>query len=477
MKKTFPAAYLFCFLLITTQSLFAQTTVVLNPTKDNTLYQNGSGAWSNGLGDYLFAGTDNSFNFKRAVLAFPVSDSVPAGATILSASLTLNMNKAPTSNGRTVAMYRVTQDWGEGTSHAPGEEGGGTASTTGDATWIHTFYNTGLWTNPGGDFVSTYTDSISVGGNGNYTWSSAQLAADVQFFLDSSGKNYGWILIGMEIGYASVKRFSSGNNSNNKPALSITYQTPCTPPSISSLSIAEDTICTNTSTTLTVNGSLNDATAWYLYSGSCGGMFLDSSNTGTFSIDLDQSTELFVRGEGGCVIQSACDSTSIHVVEIDTGVIYFSFPTTAIAQQDSANYQWFGCTSGQFDSLISGANSQTYTVQHVQGHYGVIIEKDGCIDTSACISLQAWGIESRLPNGQLKVFPNPTAGKIWIPIQGSSDGLEVQVFESRGKSVDVRMRYSDTGLELDLPDVPNGIYWLRVNDGQSSISKTFLVKD
>ena len=52
-------------------------------------------------------------------------------------------------------VIRFLANWGEGTSNADANEGGGANSTTNDATWIHTFYPASLWTTAGGNFIST----------------------------------------------------------------------------------------------------------------------------------------------------------------------------------------------------------------------------------------------------------------------------------------------------------------------------------
>ncbi len=58
-------------------------TVVLTPVKDNTLISNETN--SNGAGDSVFSGRTGSFGNQtvlRAVMAFDVTGSIPAGSTI-----------------------------------------------------------------------------------------------------------------------------------------------------------------------------------------------------------------------------------------------------------------------------------------------------------------------------------------------------------------------------------------------------------
>ena len=48
-----------------------------------------------------------------------------------------------------------------------------------------------------------------VGDVGAYHWSSAQLAADVQAWLDDPGGNHGWMLRGNEADPSAAKKFAS----------------------------------------------------------------------------------------------------------------------------------------------------------------------------------------------------------------------------------------------------------------------------
>lgn len=216
-------------LFSTSTFLFAQTEVALEASKDNTLYEHGTGALSNGAGVHLFAGRTNQnegFALRRALVAFDVAGEIPAGATITATSLTLNMSKSNAS-ATNVSLHRVTSAWGEGTSDAAANEGGGVSATTDDATWIHTFFDSATWTSPGGDYEAPASATQTVDALGSYTWESAQLTADVQAWLDNPTENFGWILIGDESTEITSKRFDSRENTvaANRPALAVTYMT------------------------------------------------------------------------------------------------------------------------------------------------------------------------------------------------------------------------------------------------------------
>src|SRR3954447_12316738 len=206
-------------------ALWGTTTVDLNPSKDNTLYEYDPnlGDLSNALGDHFFAGKtgQGTGSLRRGLLAFNVAGSIPSGSTITSASLTLNMSKT-ISGTVTVELHKLLADWGEGTSQASGEEGLGAPATPNDATWRHRFYDNIFWTTQGGDFSATVSASQSVNGLGPYVWSSAQMVQNVQSWLDNPASNFGWLVLGDESTSISSKRFDT-RESASPPVLTIQY--------------------------------------------------------------------------------------------------------------------------------------------------------------------------------------------------------------------------------------------------------------
>ena len=203
------------------------------PSKDNTLYEFDpkEGDFSNALGFHFFAGNTAMSEIRRGVLAFDIAGSIPPGSTITAASLSLNMSRSPTNTAYVVELHNLLADWGEGTSIAPGEEGEGAPATANDATWRHRFFDTIFWTTQGGDFSATVSASQSVGGTGHYTWSSTQMVADVQSWLDNPASNFGWLVLGDETAIATAKRFDT-RESASPPMLTIEFmQAPRVAPS------------------------------------------------------------------------------------------------------------------------------------------------------------------------------------------------------------------------------------------------------
>jgi hypothetical protein len=221
-------------------------TITLVPSKDNTIIQwspatpESNPLLSNGLGDIFVGRTGQdgpepaATSIRRGLVRFDVAESVPTGAQITAATLTMRdvrgLNGDPT-----VRLHRVLQDWGEGTSFFQG--GQGTAATNGDVTWLHTFYNSAdpeasrRWDVEGGDFdLMPSAESLMVGDAGEgrlFSWSSPKMAADLQSWLNDPVENFGWMLLGDELQSQSAIRFNSRESTdppNMPPTLTIEYK-------------------------------------------------------------------------------------------------------------------------------------------------------------------------------------------------------------------------------------------------------------
>ena len=207
----------------------AADVITIGAVKDNTLYEDPSGNLSNGSGQHFFAGLNDNGESRRGLIEFDIAGSIPAGSSVTAVSLNLYMSRTK-AGSENAALHLLFEEWGEGASVASGEEGAGALAQTGDATWLHTSYSTSFWSNPGaeGDYSLTASATTSVGSQkGNYLWSSPQLAADVQAWLDDDSLNHGWIVIGAEPGggQKTAKRFDSLQNGdvNLRPQLTITF--------------------------------------------------------------------------------------------------------------------------------------------------------------------------------------------------------------------------------------------------------------
>ena len=211
-------------------------TLELPPDRDNTLVESPTGSLSNGQGGSVFCGrtgqTANSV--RRALLHFDLT-ALPPDAVVESVALRLQLTGG-TSSIQDCSLFALDTGWGEGTSNAGPTSGGmGAPATPGDATWLHTFYDTSFWTTPGGDFALAPSATLAVGDVGEALWSSTpELVLDVQGWIDDPASNHGWLVQGNEGSGGTSKRFASRESDDvgARPVLIVEYSTPAGVPAL-----------------------------------------------------------------------------------------------------------------------------------------------------------------------------------------------------------------------------------------------------
>jgi hypothetical protein len=201
-------------------------TVVLTPSRDTTIYD--EGVLANGAGEWVFVGMTRQGALRRTLLAFDVAGAIPAGATVQEATLALTVTQT-TAEDVPVALHALGTPWSAGASDADVNEGKGIAAAAEDATWLGTGVGDALWATAGGDFANTPSATAVAGGRGvTVDWTSPEVLADVQGWLSDPSTNQGWMLIGDEGSTRTAKRFDSSENFSGfpepkPPTLTITY--------------------------------------------------------------------------------------------------------------------------------------------------------------------------------------------------------------------------------------------------------------
>lgn len=205
------------------------TSLVLQPDAtdgvDTQMYSNNV-TGNYGVAVVISAGSNSpATRIQRALIKFDVS-SIPAGATINSATLTLYCSAEAITTDITVGVHRALTQWFEGLSAGVTPGAGENAST-----WNLRNHNGSVgWGGgtPGGlsatDYAATPTASTSITGTGTtFTW---DVLADVAAWVAGTATNYGWWL--KSAGEATVnsrKDFvsSDGATPSQRPQLSVDY--------------------------------------------------------------------------------------------------------------------------------------------------------------------------------------------------------------------------------------------------------------
>ncbi|NOQ70641.1 MAG: HYR domain-containing protein [Crocinitomix sp.] len=148
---------------------------------------------------------------------------------------------------------------------------------------------------------------------------------------------------------------------------SVTCVAPCTDPTIPTATSAPGIICDGNSALLTISGTKNDATAWHVYTGSCGGTLVGTTAGSTIIVvPTPPSTTYFIRGEGGCITPGSCGTITVTTTAREDAS--FSYDAAAYCVDDSDP-----------TPTITGVGGGTFT-----GGGGLVINAStGAIDVSA----------------------------------------------------------------------------------------------
>lgn len=91
------------------------------------------------------------------------------------------------------------------------------------------------------------------------------------------------------------------------------FEVTCIAPTVPTITATANPICSGNSTTLNISGTLNDATQWNVYTGSCGGTLIGTTATSSFVVSPSTTTTYYIRGEVGCVTPGTCGTITINV--------------------------------------------------------------------------------------------------------------------------------------------------------------------
>jgi hypothetical protein len=135
------------------------------------------------------------------------------------------------------------------------------------------------------------------------------------------------------------------------------------------------------------------------------------------------------------------------------------------ASQAGATYQWLDCNNSY--AVIPGQTAQSFTPS-ANGSYAVSILYGGCIDTSACITINNVGLDENTLF-HTNAYPNPAGSFIFINLQTPvmPNNPVIQVVDMMGKMVEVDAQINTDVIRLNVEQLSKGVYtYTLVNNGQ-----------
>ena len=153
---------------------------------------------------------------------------------------------------------------------------------------------------------------------------------------------------------------------------------------------------------------------------------------------------------------AGCDSviTVILNVPLISNQIVQTDSATLSAVDTSTTYQWVICNLGF--SPIAGAEGLSFNPPF-SGEFAVVFAKDGCVDTSECLTYFMPGISQSDEAIALSVFPNPFDGVVHYRANSAFEIIRIR--DQTGRVIHEYPVDSMAG-QLDLDQLTSGMYFL-----------------
>lgn len=225
------------------------------------------------------------------------------------------------------------------------------------------------------------------------------------------------------------------------------------------------TICDGESVTLTATG---------------GGTYLwtpGGQTTASITVTPSATTTYMVT-----ITQGSCTEDLTTIVAVNpspTAVAGANVDTTYLGSGATVNFDNTGSSTGGSvsylwdygDGNFGTAGSPTFSYS-AAGTYDVVltVTENGCsaTDTITIVVINNVGIDDTSLAESISVYPNPTNGMVQLSINlAQSRDLRIEVYDAIGALIESTPLFNvgNYNHQLDLTDVANGIYFVKVIDG------------
>lgn len=166
--------------------------------------------------------------------------------------------------------------------------------------------------------------------------------------------------------------------------------------------------------------SIDEVSACNAYTWIDGVTYTDNNNTAIYNYI------------GGSV--NGCDSIVLLNLTINhtNGSTTNNIGSTIIANNNFASYVWLDCNNN-FEP-IPGETSDSYT-SFSGGSYAVELTENGCVDTSACVTIASVGLIENTFSDAFTIFPNPTKGQFSIKFEKEQPFISVNIYSLLGQEI------------------------------------------
>ena len=145
-------------------------------------------------------------------------------------------------------------------------------------------------------------------------------------------------------------------------------------------------------------------------------------------------------------------------------------PTGLQSNAPGEKYQWLDCDNNF--AVINGLTAQT-VLNLKKGNYAVEVTKDGCTDTSECVSVNiSIGLNQIQFASNLKVYPNPVSNVVNIDFAKMYNTIALDLITIAGQLIKTETFSNKKECALNIQQVPTGVYLLKIiADGEQATKR------
>jgi hypothetical protein len=213
-------------------------------------------------------------------------------------------------------------------------------------------------------------------------------------------------------------------------------------------------VCAGTSALLEVSGT---SVQWY--DAPNGGNVVASGEV--FSTEILSVSTSFYAASKVCDVESERLEVSVNVTALPEALVTENSGTLT-ALPNGGIYQWIFCDG----MSIKNATEQEYLVESL-GSYAVVVEVEGCADTSECVEVLITDIQSLTDALQVNVFPNPAKTELVIQCH---DLQHWALYDATGKLVQ-----SGNEQVIQRGNLSSGLYLLVMSSKDGSTASKRIV--
>ena len=176
-------------------------------------------------------------------------------------------------------------------------------------------------------------------------------------------------------------------------------------------------------------------------------------------------------------ISSAIQAKDGGYIAVGYAQINFSSVYIYLIKTDSNGVS--GCNEMNAPTVVTSPATTVISVSSLVTNLIITVDNPGYAVNSGGIitDLCTLGLNETLSNSSLLISPNPSSGKFSISFSAEFLKGEIEIYNIIGENIFRDLIYSPSKTEINLKNIPSGIYFVKAFDGKKSYCKKLIIEE